>query len=310
MSPLIILQQMAVIAILVLIGVYLQKKNILDEVTQKKMSTLVMDVVNPALIMSCILTGNITATHQDLLTAIGIGVGLYSFLCLMGIIVPWILPIKKEERKFYNLMTVYANVGFIGIPVGRAILSESAMLYVIVCNVMFCLLFYTYGVAVLKGKSGKKLQQKKIAIRMIFSPGTVMAILTLLLFWFDLSLPPVLSNSIIYVGNATVFLSMSLLGASLAKSPVKDGLKDASLWIFLILRMVGIPVLLVVILKALHLQTEMIQAFFLMAAMPAANLPLIQAEKTGEKTDILSKGIMVSTLLCFFTITILMSVLF
>ena len=96
-------------------------------------------------------------------------------------------------------MTVYTNVGFIGIPVGRAVLSDSAMLYVIVCNVMYCLLFYTHGVTVLGGK------EERIDLKKIFSPGTIMALLTLVIFWFDLKLPAVLSNSIIYLGNATVF---------------------------------------------------------------------------------------------------------
>ena len=304
MSTLVILQQMAVIAILVLIGVYLQKKDIVDDFTSKKLSIIVMDIVNPALIMSCVLTGDITATHKDLLTAIGVGVVLYAFLCVAGFLIPKILPIKKSEQKFYNMMTVYTNVGFIGIPVAKAVLPDSAMLYVIICNVMYCLLFYTHGVQIIGG--GKE----KIEWKKIISPGTVMSILTLVIFWFHINLPAVLSNSIVYLGNATVFLSMSLLGVSLAKSSVKEGLKDVSIWIYIAIRMLLIPIVLVLILRGLGFKTEMVQAFCLMAAMPVANLPLIQAEKIGEDTQILSQGIMVTTLLCFVTITLLMSVLF
>lgn len=303
MNALIILQQMAVIAILVLVGVYLQKKDIIDEHTSKKLSVIVMDVVNPALIMSCVLSGDITATHKDLISAIGVGVVLYAFLCVLGFVIPVILPIQKEQRKFYNMMTVYTNVGFIGIPVAKAVLSDSAMLYVIICNVMYCLLFYTHGVTVLGGK------KEKIDVKKIFSPGTVMSLLTLLIFWFHISLPAVISNSIIYLGNATVFLSMSLLGVSIAKSSLKNGLKNKSIWIYIAIRMLAVPILLVLILKALHYPEEMVQAFCLMAAMPVANLPLIQAEKIGEDTELLSNGIMVTTVLCFVTITFLMSVL-
>lgn len=304
MSTIVILQQMAVIAILVLVGVYLQKKDIIDENTAKKLSVIVMDIVNPALIMSCVLSGNITTTHKDLLNAICVGIGLYACLCVLGYVIPKLLPIKKSEEKFYNVMTVYTNVGFIGIPVGRAVLSDSAMLYVIVCNVMYCLLFYTHGVTVLGGK-GERIDLKKI-----FSPGTIMALLTLVVFWFDLKLPAVLSNSIIYLGNATVFLSMALLGVSIAKSSVEEGLKEKSIWIYIVIRMLLVPIVLVVLLKALHFPTEMVQAFCLMAAMPVANLPLIQAEKVGEDTELLSRGIMVTTVLCFFSITLLMSVMF
>jgi predicted permease len=304
MSTVVILQQMAVIAILVLVGVYLQKRDIIDDYTSKKLSVIVMDIVNPALIMSCVLSGDITATHKDLLNAIGVGVILYAFLCVLGFVIPVFLPIKKDERKFYNMMTVYTNVGFIGIPVGRAVLTDSAMLYVIVCNVMYCLLFYTHGVTILGGKD------EKINLKKILSPGTIMSLLTLLVFWFDITLPAVISNSIIYLGNATVFLSMALLGVSIAKSSIRESIMEKSIWIYIVIRMLAVPAILVLILKTLHFKTEMVQAFCLMAAMPVANLPLIQAEKIGENTEILSKGIMVTTVLCFITITFLMAVLF
>ena len=304
MSMLVILQQMAVIAILVLVGMYLHKKDIIDENTAKKLSVIVMDVVNPALIMSCVLSGGMETTHRDLLNAIGVAVVLYTVLCVLGFLIPKVLPVPKKEQKFYHMMTVYTNVGFIGIPVGKAVLSNSAMLYVIVCNVMYCLLFYTHGVTVLGGR-GEKVNLKKI-----LSPGTIMALLTLLIFWFDITLPTVLSSSIIYIGNATVFLSMALLGVSIAKFPLKEGLKDKNIWIYIAIRMLAVPVVLVLILKTLSFRTEMVQAFCLMAAMPGANLPLIQAEKIGEDTEILSRGIMVTTVLCFITITLLMSLLF
>ncbi|MBR1865706.1 MAG: AEC family transporter [Lachnospiraceae bacterium] len=304
MSTFVILQQMAVIAILVLVGVYLHRKDSIDENTAKKLSVIVMDIVNPALIMSCVLSGELEATHKDLLNAIAVAVVLYAFLCMLGFVIPRLLPIPKSEQKFYNMMTVYTNVGFIGIPVGKAVLSNSAMLYVIVCNVMYCLLFYTHGVTILGGKG------ERINLRKILSPGTIMALLTLLIFWFDVSLPTVLANSIIYLGNATVFLSMALLGGCIAKFSIREGLKDKSIWIYVAIRMLAVPVVLVCILKALHFQTEMVQAFCLMAAMPVANLPLIQAEKIGENTEILSRGIMVTTVLCFITITLLMSLQF
>ena len=43
-----------------------------------------------------------------------------------------------------------------------------------------------------------------------------------------------------------------------------------------------------------------------MAMMPVGNLPLIQAEKMGEDTGILSNGIAVTTIVSMATITLLM----
>ena len=62
MSISIILQQMGVICILVVIGIYLYQKKVIDNSTSQKLSTIVVDVCNPALILGSILSGHMTAT--------------------------------------------------------------------------------------------------------------------------------------------------------------------------------------------------------------------------------------------------------
>ncbi len=304
MSTLIILQQMAVIAILVGIGVMLCKRGMVDEAASKRLSAIVIDICNPALVMSCILTGDMKATHKELLTAVGVAVIIYGLLCVLGILIPKLIGVSDIEQKYYNLMTVYTNVGFIGIPVGKAVLSDTGMLYVIVFNIMFCLFFYTHGVQVL-GEKKEKIQFSKL-----LNPGTIMSLLALAVFWFDITLPDIFADSIIYVGNATVFLSMSLLGISLAKAAFREGFQEKSIWPYILVRMLLLPIVLAYVLRALRFSEDMVQAFCLMVSMPAANLPLIQAEKTGENTQLLSRGIMVTTVVSFVTITVVMSVVF
>lgn len=191
---------MGVIVILVAVGIYLYFRKIVDGTVSRKVSAIVMDICNPALVLSSILTGNITVNHKDLLSAILFGVGFYAILMVFGAVLPLMLGVKKDKRRFYNLMVVYTNVGFIGIPVAKAILPENAIIYVIVCNVMYCLLFYTHGITVLS--NGKE----KMNLLKVLSPGTLMSVFSLVVCWFKLTLPPILSSSISYIGNATVFL--------------------------------------------------------------------------------------------------------
>ena len=91
MSTVIILKQMCVIAILVAIGVYLYKRNIIDNSVSPRLSAITMDICNPALIMSSVLTGNITAPREKLLVSIGLGVVIYGTLIGLGFFLPHIL---------------------------------------------------------------------------------------------------------------------------------------------------------------------------------------------------------------------------
>ena len=305
MSLSVILQQMGVICILVAIGIGLEKKNVVDRLTSKQLSAIVMDVCNPALILASILGGDITATHGDLLTAAALGAGLYAVLILLGFAMPYILKAAPDKRKFYNLMTVYTNTGFLGIPVARAILPPNSIICVIVINVFYSLLFYTHGMAVL----GSGTAPKRNFLRNIINPGIVMALLALAVFWFDLSLPPILSNTVQYVGNATVFLSMALLGVNIARSDVFSHVKDVRIWAYIALRMVLLPVGIALILHSLSFDPAATLGLCLMAAVPVGNLPMIQAEKIGEDTSLLSSAIAVTTAVSMITITAIVSVL-
>jgi predicted permease len=297
-----VLKQMTMIAVLVAIGFFLQKKKVLDKQSTPVISRIVVDICNPALIVSTILTGNITVTHEEFLKGVGVSACVYLLFILVGYIIPHIIRVPKDERKFYTIMSIYGNVGFLGIPVAKAILPENAMLYVIICNVFYCLLFYTHGVTALS--SGKeKMNPKKL-----LSPGVLMSILALVIFWFDLKLPEIVVKTVDYIGCPTVFLSMILLGASVARSNLIKEMRSLPLWLYIAVRMVLVPVATVLVLKGIGAPEDMVRTFCLMCAVPVGNLPMIQAEKTGERTDVLSRGIIVTTVFSFLSITVLMSV--
>ncbi|MBO6006963.1 MAG: AEC family transporter [Lachnospiraceae bacterium] len=302
MGAITVLKQMTMIAVLAAIGFFLQKKKVLDKNSTPVISRIVVDICNPALIVSTILTGNITVTHEEFLKGVGVSACVYLLFILVGYIIPHIIRVPKDERRFYTIMSVYGNVGFLGIPVAKAILPENAMLYVIICNVFYCLLFYTHGVTALS--SGKeKMNPKKL-----LSPGVLMSILALVIFWFDLKLPEIVVRTVDYIGCPTVFLSMILLGASVARSNIIREMKSLPLWLYIAVRMVLVPVVTVLVLKGIGAPADMVRTFCLMCAVPVGNLPMIQAEKTGERTDVLSRGIIVTTVFSFLSITVLMSV--
>lgn len=302
MSSLIILQQMVMIAILVGIGFFLFRKGMIEEQAIHTLSVIVTDVCNPALLLSCVLQGNIQATWIDVLKGTGVAAVIYGIMCLIGLILPKMLRIPSREQKFYQLMTVYTNTGFIGIPLAKAVLGNTEMLYVIIFNVMFSLFFYTHGVFV--AAEGKE----RLSPANFCSPGMIMSVFTIVVFCFHLTFPQVISGSIIYIGNATTFLSMCLLGAALAKASFKDIIQEKKMYPFILIRMIAIPVLAAWIMMQLHVSNEMVMAYTLMLAMPAANLSLIQAEKIGEDTAVLSHGIVITTVFSLVTITIVMMI--
>jgi len=226
---------------------------------------------------------------------------------------------------------VYTNTGFLGLPIAKAILPANAILYVIVINIFYSLFFYTHGMAILHSgydrntesgstgtdKSDPKAigtdknaasQKHKHPLLAIFNIGTMMAILSLVVYWFDITFPPIISSTVEYVGNATVFMSMTLLGVSIARSDFFKSFKNIRIWLYIVIRMIIVPVIFVAAMYFTGFNTESILAVCLMAAVPAGSLPLITAEKMGLDTEILSSSIAMTTFISIFTITGIMSV--
>lgn len=308
MSIEMVLKNMSVILLMALTGYFLFKKNILDENTDKKLSVLVVDICNPALSIACVIEDELQASHREIFQAIVISAVIYGILIGMGVLIPWMLRAHKDEKKFYHMMTVYTNVGFIGLPLARAMLPADAMLYVIIFNVLYSLFFYTHGCFVMrKGEGGReKKKRRKIGLNL----GLISGIASILIVWFEIPIPEILGNVCIYTGDANTFLAMILLGASVAAIPsARELFSNRKLYLFLALRMVIIPMIATGILKLMGIAPAMILAFTLMLSMPMASMPLMLAERNGEDTRLLSQGITISTAVSFVTITLVLGMI-
>ena len=296
MNVQVVFQQMIVIVALVCVGIGLYKKKYIDDAMTEKLSSIVVNVCNPLMCLSCGLETGITASHRNIAEAIGIAVIVYALLIAGGFLIPKLCRIKRGEQKFYNMMLVYANTGFIGIPVAKAVLPPEAMVYVIIFNILFSVFVYTHGMFVMKGGEGNS--HFKVSFGMICS------FLTILIFWFGISLPEMVADCIMYIGDATTFLSMTLLGCSFAAASIKTLFSNPKMYLFALIKMLLVPLGIGYVLSLFSVEAKMLQAFVLMLSMPAANMPLMIAKQHKEDTKILTEGILLTTLFTPVTLTI------
>lgn len=156
MSTGVVFQQMLVIFLLIAVGVFLYRKKAVTEVTSRQLSGLITNICNPALMIASVFSDEMPATRQDILLTAGIAAGTYVFAIAAGILVPRLLRVEPQERKYYHMMMVYGNTGFIGIPLVSALLGEGAVIYVTVFNFFFNVLIYTHGITVMAGGTGNR----------------------------------------------------------------------------------------------------------------------------------------------------------
>ena len=158
-------------------------------------------------------------------------------------------------------------------------------------------------------EAGNGERKKHSFWRQFLNVGTLAAVLAIVIFWFQIPLPGVLKDSLTYAGRCTTFLSMVVLGATLAQMPFRELFSGWRLYAFAAVRMILLPVLMGLILGRISDNTMMVGASVLVMAMPVANMPLMLAKQYGLECGVLSKGIVLTTLLSLITIPVVSLVL-
>ena len=302
MSTAVVFQQMLVIFLLILVGYGACRKRVLTDPVARGISAIVVHITNPALLVASALDEEVGISHGDLLRMALVAACVYGVLLLLGAAVPRLLRVPEGGRKFYNVMMIYGNVGFIGIPVVSAVLGAEGVIYLVVFNFFYNILFYTHGRYVLTADQAG--ERRKITWKTFVNVGTVSGLAAMALFWFPISLPAVISNTLSYLGEANTFLSMLVLGASLARMPLRSIFTETWLNLFCLILMLGLPVLLGMAVKQLVPDPLMVCVTVLLIAMPVGNLPLMTAQENGIPADTLARGIVLTTLLSLVTITL------
>ncbi|MDO4332834.1 MAG: AEC family transporter [Eubacteriales bacterium] len=298
----IVISQMCVMLIIILIGYMLFHKNKLSDSSSGHISGLVVNICNPATIICSALDKEAAISVKEMLSAAFVMLCIYALLLLAGWLLPLIMRIPKEDRYMYHFMTVYGNVGFLGIPLVSAVLGTSALVYVSINCVIFNLLFYTVGTSIIEKKAAAKQSGTKVLLFRIVNVGTVSSVLTIILYLVDFKLPAVISDTITYAGRATTFLSMIVLGVSVAQMPLKEIFCHKKDYLFIVLRMLLLPICFSLLLKQFVTDPLLLGTSALLLAVPCGNLPLMCAREHKLAADDLARMIILSTLLSVVTI--------
>ncbi len=291
---------MVMIFILILTGFVMYKKKMISDSASKDLSALVVNVCSPGLVIVSMFNDLSQIPRENVIFVGAISVIFYLFLIFFGYFLVWVLKVPGHLKNAYVLMTVFGNTGFIGIPVALAIIGPESMVYVIVFNFLFNLTIFTFGIMLLK----KDNQGKKQSWKDYLSPGLLACIAAFAIYWFHIELPEEIETLAGYYGNACTLLSMIVIGISLAGMKVKDMMKNRRLLVFVFIRFIAFPILLALALRPVLSDLLIREVVLLMAALPVGNFPAMLCEQYGRDPKPIAEGIVVTTILSVFTITL------
>ena len=159
MNFFVVLQQMLALFAMIFIGFYAYKVHWVTQDTSDRLSKLLVNILNPALLINGVLDKTVVA-KKDLLLENLFYIFLY-FVLLIGLSFPIakVLRVGKMENR-YQLMLIFSNVGFMGIPVLRSIFGNGCVIYITFYILIYNILIYTLGIAFAQEKSAQRGAEK------------------------------------------------------------------------------------------------------------------------------------------------------
>lgn len=301
-------QQMFVMFLLIIVGYLCYRYKLISAENNSCLSRLVINVFNPAMIFASVLANSGERSTDSVLTLFLVSAGLYLFLVICAKLLVMFSGKSAIDKSITQLLYVFANVGFIGIPVVKALLGDDKLIYVAVFNLEYNILFYTYGTQLLQRSIGnvKTSIFSKDSLKPLLNMGTFASVAALIVFLGNYSVPAPLADGIQTLANATTPLSLIVIGVSLGiQGHIFSLFTSWHRYLFCLWKLLLLPLAATWILKKLPISPELCQTYMIMMAMPCGNMSLMLVKQYELPEEEGSSTIILSTLLSILTIPVM-----
>ena len=298
----------ATLFLLMACGFFARKKGIIDDVASKRLSTLIIKIGQPMMIISALTEAEFS--YDNLADGfLYIGVGML-FHAGMGILAFFLCKGFRDldERKITEFSLMFVNGGFIGFPILEALFGAKGLFLAAFFNISFHLFIWSWGIAIL----ARKRSDIKLTVRKIFiNLGSVPCLIGVLIYMLAIPfpgfvLPAFLSKFFLYLSNLCTPISVLITGALLATRTPKQIFGSGKIYYFSAMKLLALPLIVCVLCKLIGLPHDMILFVTVEAALPAASSITMFSEMYGLNSGYASQTVGTSSLLSVGTLPLVL----
>lgn len=284
-QPITVIEKIAMLFLVLLCGLYAARRGFFNEKTPRALSLFLVNVTQPALIVASF---DMEYSEEKLST--GLFIVAASVVIHAAAIVLARLFFRKtrdaDQNRVYRYALIFCNCSFLGFPVLDAIFGKGVgVFYGTFYCIVFNVLNFTYGIHLLRRGRGEKPKW----YRAILNPGVLSTLIGVVLYLLRLRLSDlpgegfdvvgrVLFSTLSMVGDLTFPLSMVIVGALIASMRPKELFLRPSLYLFCLVKNLGMPLLTLGGCLLLGIRGEIGLLCVTMSAVPTAASCAIFAE--------------------------------
>ena len=299
-----LLGKMLIFVTLMVLGYLAARTGKVSPAFAKGASWLTINVFMTGTIINSAITNAPELTPKETANVIFV---LFVTLIIMYLLATLAGRVLRQNRQYEGLsvalMAVVNNM-FIGLPVVQQI-APGAALYVSLSCLPYNLLLYTYGVWRMKAGDGKFTFNAKE----LFSVPLLATLAAFVIFLFKIPVPPLGRELMTSLSNATMPLSMLVVGTSLGTIRLGDAFRGWQTYAIAFVRLLLCPVLVWLVIRNLTDNALLITASTVVAASPSGIIVTARALNYDKDAVYTSKCILVNTAISMATIPLIVFLL-
>ncbi len=263
--------------ILLMIGVVAGKFNIIDSIASKRLSTIIIKIGQPALIISSLIKMEYSAKNLKLgLQTLAFGFAFHIVISAIAFLI--FIKFKDiNERKLTEFCAIFGNVGFLGIPILESLLGDKGAFMAAFFVVSFNVVLWTWGICIL----ARKRDDIKLTPKKLLNFGTVPCMIGFVLYlccrpFFEF--PAFIMSGLSYTASLCTPVSMLIIGALLATRSMKQIFCSGKIYLLCAIKLLAVPLLVALCMKLFGFGKDWIIFGTAMAGMPSATMVTMFAE--------------------------------
>lgn len=295
----VLMEQIGLFVIYIIVGAILVKTKVFNETTIETLSRFVLKLALPVMIFSNTVSGVDRSTLFGSASILLIAAVFYLMTFTMGKGLMVLFRQKGNRGQVYRALSMFGNIGFMGIPIVTSIFPENGMLYISIFTIIDQLILWTIGVKLTTPAGNGKFDPKKL-----INPSTVAIILAVIFVVAGIRVPGLVGIALEKIGATATPMAMIYLGAVFACMDIRTYVRYIEFYGIVLFKMILFPVVVYLLLGLFPVSDEIHLTIALLASMPAMSSIVMMAKASGSEGDYAMGGIFVTTICSIVTIPV------
>lgn len=309
--------QMAVVALPVALGYALRRLGVMDEGFDRRLVTLILDVLLPCAVLSSLLSVDDLPGGVEVVEVMVLMTGAMLLSWGVASLATRLMRVSHEERGSYRFAMTFGNVGFIGFPVVDSILGEEALLDAVLASIPGNVVMFTIGAAMFaspegeRGGEGPGGGRLKALLACLRTPTMVASVVTLVCALAGIGSLGVVGEAVGVVGQASTPCALLVTGSSIARYDLMEMLRSPRAYLAAFFRLLLVPLACAGALRLLGpvAPRELATVVALECAMPVATNGVLYSTRSGQGVTAMMQVTFLSVVGSVLTIPVLCALL-